>query len=222
MGRVKIKWSSNFAYAIGLIATDGCLSKDGRHVVFVSKDLEQIENYQRTLGISCSIGRKSRGGESERKYFVLQFGDVLFYKFLLSVGLTPAKSKIIGELEIPDEYFFDFLRGHLDGDGTFYSYWDPRWHSSFMFYTVFLSASKKHIDWISSKLYQFLEIKGHIVNNNDLIYSLKFAKNESLKLLPKLYYSDKIIYLSRKYNKIQKALHIENKHNNESKNARVL
>ncbi len=31
LGRVKIEWSDKFAYAIGLVASDGNLSPDGRH-----------------------------------------------------------------------------------------------------------------------------------------------------------------------------------------------
>ena len=45
-GKVKIKWSADFAYAIGLIMTDGNLSPDGRHLCFTSKDIEQINNYK--------------------------------------------------------------------------------------------------------------------------------------------------------------------------------
>src|SRR3989344_1497733 len=150
--KVEIKWSSSFAYAIGLLATDGNLSPDGRHINFTSKDKELIQSFCRCLGVKNRIGKKARGYGKEKKYFVVQFGDVSFYHFLISIGITPKKSKTIGELKIPDAYFFDFLRGHHDGDGTFYSYWDPRWRSSFMFYTEFISASKKHIDWIRNKL----------------------------------------------------------------------
>jgi len=33
-------WSSDLAYAIGLIATAGCLLNDGRHIDFTSKNIE--------------------------------------------------------------------------------------------------------------------------------------------------------------------------------------
>jgi len=94
-----------------------------------------------------------RGGfaNSQIAYFV-QFTNVKFYKFLLGIGLMPAKSKILKQMRIPNKYFFDFLRGHFDGDGTFYSYWDKRWKSSFMFYLSFASASLAHLVWCASKL----------------------------------------------------------------------
>jgi hypothetical protein len=40
-----IEWSPRLAYAVGLIATDGCLYGDGRHIAFISKD----EDLMRTL-----------------------------------------------------------------------------------------------------------------------------------------------------------------------------
>lgn len=142
-----------------------------------------------------------------KKYQRVQFSDVLFYNFLLSIGFTPAKSKTIGVIKIPQKYFFDFLRGCFDGDGSFYSYWDPRWRSSFMFYTVFISASRPHIDWIRDELRGKLKVKGHITRDSKKsTHQLKYAKRESLKILKKMYYTTTVLCLSRKRQKIEKAL----------------
>ena len=207
LGKVKIRWSPQFAYAIGLLTTDGSLSNDGRHINFTSKDEEQINNFRLCLDLKNKIGKKARGGETEKKYYVIQFGDVNFYKFLLGIGLIPNKSKTLGELKIPTPYFFDFLRGHFDGDGCFYSYWDPRWKSSFMFYITFLSASKSHTEWIRENIKKSLDIKGHITKSiNSSVYQLKYAKAESLKLIPRLYYKKDIICLTRKREKVEKVL----------------
>src|SRR3989344_2092153 len=112
LGKVNLSWSGNFAYAIGLIATDGNLSPDGRHINLTSKDEEMVLNFKGCLSVNNKIGKKSRGGDlTNKKYFVIQIGDNNFYDFLLSLGLTPAKSKTIGPLKIPSVYFKDFLRG---------------------------------------------------------------------------------------------------------------
>lgn len=206
---VNIKWSANFAYSVGLIATDGYLSKDGRHLIFVSKDREQIENFCYCLGLHVKIGIHKPG--LGRTAFRVQFGDVEFYNFLLSIGLSNAKSRTIGPLKIPDKYFFDFLRGSFDGDGCFYSYWDPRWKSSFMFYTSFISASLKHVDWLQSEILKRLKISGHITKSKkiNLYYQLKYAKSDSLKILKKIYPAKKqFVCLSRKRLKINEALGI--------------
>ncbi len=206
-GKVNIQWSPKFAYAIGLLATDGNLSPDKRHINFTSKDLKLIQLFKRCLQLSNMIGRKAREREKVKRYYVLQFGDVFFYQFLNSIGLFPNKSKILASIKIPQKYFFHFLRGHFDGDGTFYSYFDPRWKSSFLLYTVFISASKKHIDWLRQELQKRVGIKGHISKaKTNSAYQLKYAKRESLKLLPKMYYDSDTLCLFRKREKIMIAL----------------
>lgn len=207
-GKVKIVWSPKFAYAIGLIASDGNLSPDGRHITFVSKETEQIRNFLDCLGISAKIGKTFSGhkGAWARR---VQFGDVLFYQYLQSIGLTSAKSKTIGALRISDKYFFDFLRGVFDGDGSTYSYWDKRWRSSFMFYLGFASASKVFTDWLRLKIETAVGSRGHITKDgNGSTFQLKYGKTESLKIFRKMYYSKHCVYLTRKYLKIQKMLAI--------------
>ncbi|PIP50333.1 MAG: hypothetical protein COV41_02830 [Candidatus Brennerbacteria bacterium CG11_big_fil_rev_8_21_14_0_20_43_10] len=204
--KVEIKWSPNFAYALGLLATDGSLSIDNRHIDFTSKDIEQIKNFMQCLKIEVAVGYK-KSGTSSSITARIQFSDVNFYRFLESIGFMPRKSKIIREIKIPDIYFRDFLRGHFDGDGSFYPYYDKRWKSSFIFYTSFTSASKIHIMWIQKKINALVGIHGYIDAPPSIsVIQLKYAKRESLKLLPYMYYNEKVVCLSRKRNKIKAAM----------------
>jgi len=207
-GKVQIVWSPEFAYAIGLITSDGNLSSTGRHIIFVSKDKEQITNFLHCLKIAVKVGKTFSGASGVWVHRV-QFGDVLFYRYLLSIGLSPAKSKTLGALQIPNRYFFDFLRGVFDGDGSTYSYWDKRWKSSFMFYLCFVSASKVFTDWLRSKIKKFVGAEGHISKDGKgSTFQLKYVKTESLKIFKKMYRSKKAVCLSRKRLKIQKTLGI--------------
>ena len=72
---IKIGWSHNIAYVVGLITTDGNLSIDGRHIDFTSKDIQLIKTFKKCLGIKNKIGLKI-SGFSDKKYFRIQFGDV--------------------------------------------------------------------------------------------------------------------------------------------------
>jgi hypothetical protein len=210
MGKVKIKWSANFAYAIGLIVTDGCLYNNGRHINLVSKDIDQIENFLKCLKINNKIKQHHSGNKNLA--WRVQIGDVNFYRFLESIGITSAKSKTVNAIKIPNRYFFDYLRGAFDGDGTFYSYWDKRWKSSHMFYLEFVSASKKHISWLQEEIQSRTKAHGHITNDgNGSVIQLKYAKKEALEIIEKMYYTPRVICLSRKKLKIQRALRIENK-----------
>lgn len=208
-GKVNIKWSSNFAYAIGLIVSDGNLSPNGRHINFTSKENELAELFQTSLCITATVTMKKRGDGMEKKYFAVQFGDVLFYDFLVLIGITPRKSKTMQKILVPQEFFFDFLRGVFDGDGSTHSYYDKRWKSSYMFYTIFASASPIFIEWLRGVIYQELNIKGHVTKaRNQSVLQLKYAKRESVILLQKMYHNRNLKSLNRKRLKIQAMLRI--------------
>lgn len=206
--KINFQWSSDMAYAVGLLTTDGSLSIDGRHIELTSKDLEQLENFKRCLGITAKIAYK-KSGSSRNTCMRIQFGDVIFYKFLLRIGLKPAKTKTLQKIKIPKKYFFDFLRGCFDGDGTFYSYWDKRWKSSFMYYLALYSASFNFLNWIHNEVKKELGINGHLstVPIKSTIV-LRYAKREALILLKHIYGSADCTCLSRKRLKIISALNI--------------
>lgn len=203
-----MRWSSNLSYAIGLITTDGSLSIDRRHINLTSKDIEQVENFAKILHLKNKIGLKYSSYAKDRVYYQIQFGSVKLYKFLESIGLTPNKTKTLNSLKVPDKFFVDFLRGHLDGDGYTYSYFDPRWKSSFMLYMGFISASRNHLEWIKAKIVELCGVEGKLRFQGKSTYTLKFAKKSSIILLRKMYYKNNLPCLQRKRLKILLALDI--------------
>ncbi len=202
--RISEKWSPQLAYAVGLLATDGCLSPPFSLIDLTSAEQEQLENFRKCLGVDLNITKKYSGG---REYLRIQFKNVVFYNFLLSIGLTPAKSKTLGPIAVPDEYFFHFLRGVFDGDGCTYSYWDPRWKSSFMFYLSIATASRSFLDWLQESIFSRLAIRGHITSakGKAVCYQLRYAKADATKVIHRMYAkAPPGTYLSRKHLKIQK------------------
>lgn len=208
--RVAPSWSPSLAYIVGLITTDGCLSKDGRHIDITSKDVEILEHARRILDLRCKIARKANGRGQFASH--IQFGDVTLYRWLQTIGLTPRKSLTLSAIEVPNTYFNHFLRGLYDGDGSFYSYWDPRWKSSFMFYLTFVSGSKAHIIWLSRKIKQLCNVNGKIGVSNRAFH-LRFAKRTTQKLISYMYPEDDVPHIIRKYQKIKLALAIDTQHN---------
>jgi hypothetical protein len=82
-----------------------------------------------------------------------------------------------------------------------------------MFYSEFISASRKHISWIQNKLYRAIKIKGHVTNDRKgTTIQLKYAKKESLRLLRQLYSDKTGLCLKRKKLKIDNALAIVGEH----------
>lgn len=204
-GNVQIKWSVHFAYSIGLIVADGCLSKDGRHIAFTSIDIDQLETFKKCLGIHTKTSIKYSGGGTFA--YNTQFGDVLFYKFLLKIGLTPAKSKTLGKIKIPKKYFIDFFRGYFDGDGCSFSYQDKVFKNSFRFYISFTSASQKYIMWFREEVEKVFGVHGHFSRNKKFNYiQLRYAKKEAVIISKKMYYARNLPYLMRKKAKLDTAL----------------
>ena len=196
------------------MASDGYMSKDRRHMVFVSKDLQLIRTFKKCLGIKTKISLKKSGFSPGKSSYFVQFGDVALYRFFLAAGIAPAKSKTIGALKIPNRLFFDFLRGSFDGDGSFYSYWDKRWASSFLFYLSFMSASLKHVEWLRKKIKSLAGPHGHAGKKmyDNSAYQLKYAKTEARVIIDKMYHSNGIPKLERKYKKVYAVLATDNKH----------
>lgn len=181
-------------------------------MAFVSKDLQLIKTFSKCLGIGNKISLKKGGFPNSQLAHVVQFTNVKFYNFLLSIGLMPAKSKILKSILVPDKYFFHFLRGHFDGDGTFYSYWDKRWKSSFMFYLSFASASQNHLLWLRSKSNELLGLRGELKKfPYSGVYKLNYAKKESVVIIKKMYLNSSGLRLERKYKKVYNALAVDRK-----------
>src|SRR3989338_8655274 len=154
----KIYWNSKFAYVVGLIATDGNLSKDKRHINFTSSDIQLINTYKLCLNKSNSITLNSFSERTKKQSYKFQFGDVGFYDFLMRIGLYPNKSLTIDKINVPNKYFRDFLRGHLDGDGSIIFYKDkyntdknPKYVYDRLF-VYFISASIKHVIWLQKNI----------------------------------------------------------------------
>lgn len=209
--KVSTKWSSSLAYCIGLIASDGNLSKDGRHVIFTSKDKNLTEIFKNCLGLENKISYKGRGNSREKKYSFLQFGDKNFYDFLLDLGLTPAKSKTIGPLKINTLYFADFIRGVFDGDGNINIFRHPESKYS-QLRIRFFSASSNFINWIQDNNKRFLSING-FQRKMEREIELAYATADSVKLLKFMYYKGCQYFLERKYEKAIKFLKTNTKWN---------
>ena len=85
------------------------------------------DNPAPTAAVGVPI-RPHTGGYGHRGHRIA-WSDRRFYDWLTTVGLTPAKSLTLGPLAIPDDYFADFLRGCIDGDGSVRVYID-RYHTA--------------------------------------------------------------------------------------------
>jgi hypothetical protein len=184
------------AYALGFVATDGCLSRDRRHITFDSNDRQLVETFLACVGRSdarVALRRTRIGGTAYRA----QLSDRGLYDWLVERGLTPAKSLTLGALDVPDGLLRHTLRGLLDGDGSIYvkrqrptvrlypNYWYLR------LWTYFTSASPTHVSWLRARIHEQYGLEGWLERtdhpNRHPFYRLRFGKADSMVLLDLLY-----------------------------------
>ncbi|HET8569545.1 MAG TPA: LAGLIDADG family homing endonuclease [Candidatus Limnocylindria bacterium] len=145
------EWTPALAYAVGLIATDGCLSSDRKTVAQTSKDRELLEIFRRCLGTEAPIGRN-------REAWRAQIIHVAFYRWLLGIGLQPRKSLTLGALRVPDAVLSHFVRGAIDGDGHISTYIAVPNRSRYPDHTYrrlavrLFSGSRPFLEWMAARL----------------------------------------------------------------------
>ena len=197
-------------YVVGYIATDGCLSKDRRHIMIVSKDYQILKDIRDTLGLNAKISHH-RGGLNTSAFHVV-ISSVSFYRFLESIGLTSKKSLTLGSLDVPSSYFKDFLRGVIDGDGSIYS-WIHRTNGHIQWSLRFHSGSKLFSEWLKNETEKYFNVWGrlHVRKSKDRnpFYIVKFGKMAAKDILSSCYPKD-CLALERKNKVAQECVKTKN------------
>jgi len=194
--------SPDFWYLVGLIASDGCLYTDKRHIDITAKEKAFLLSIKERLGLRAGVTKKSSGLAGKYSYRV-QIADVALYDFLLGIGLTPAKSKTLKAVNVPDNFFNDFLRGVIDGDGNIRKWAHPTNDGEQWCLRVY-SGSINFLTWLSGKIEKLLRAKGKIYAEkkgplkDKIVYTLKYGKVAAKEILKNCYQTESIS-LPRKY-----------------------
>jgi hypothetical protein len=88
--------------------------------------------------------------------------------WLIRLGLTPAKSLTLGSVAVPDEYFADFLRGCIDGDGSIVTYVDryntfksPAYVYTRLFVSI-VSATPRFVERLRAMIHRLRGLSGSL------------------------------------------------------------
>lgn len=208
--REPFPWSPDLAYAVGLLATDGWLTKDGKSVGFESKDLQLVDNVLTALGRKARI--RVRVTQMATIQYETQVSDVRLHHWLRSIGFTRDKSLTLGAIELPDEFFLPFARGLLEGDGTINNSWQTRATRTQirryeLMQVAFHSASRPHLVWLRSKLKDLLGIDGCLAprwknpppNKRQMFFLVYSKRAFVIRLLSHLYQDPGAPRLRRKF-----------------------
>lgn len=183
---LKIK-GPNLWYLMGLITSDGNLSSDGRHIDITAKDCDFLTALKMRLGLTNRVGVKNKGGTKQAYH--IQFANRSFYDFLLSIGLMQNKSRVLGALKIPNQYFVDFLRGVIDGDGSMRMWTHPSNKKEQWSLRIY-SGSGKFVEWLDGMIVSLIRVQGKIYKHGETVWVLKYGKMAAREIVRKCYYKD--------------------------------
>lgn len=193
-------WSDNMAYVLGLICTDGNLSKTSHNVIISLKNNDEylLKNISKAMNSSYKVVREKRDNGNMSKF---SFENKFIYNDLINLKLTPKKSLTLKCPDVPFEFIASFIRGVMDGDGSV-SGKSKRMKIS--------SASRYFIDGISDML-EKIGVKHKIYNNSYAykdctrdFFNLVVLRKDSLKRLYNLMYTGAELFLLRKKQEFDK------------------
>jgi hypothetical protein len=192
-------WSNEMAYCLGLLFTDGNVSKNAV-ITFSQKDIELVEKFANMIDYRGKMYfRKERKSKTENagECYVLQIGSKEIANKLLEYGITANKSLTIKFPSMPNSYVRHFIRGCWDGDGTIY-----KERATGKYRAKFISGSVDFINTMKTHLrtagLSYQNTHKHPTAN---AYSFQYTSISDLcKLFSYLYDGvDESQYLRRKY-----------------------
>ena len=191
-------------YLLGAFITDGCIYQNNNTYAcqLSSCDLDWLESIKNIIGTNLKIHKFTEN------YYGLRIMRHEIASWFINHGCYPRKTYSIVLPKIPDQYFKDFLRGCIDGDGSIGTYPNAK---NIKRVCQLISASKVFLEQIQNKLKDF-NIKSTITNRGkqncilrDKVikatvdsYSLNFYGQNCYKFLKYIYYDNNQLALNRK------------------------
>ena len=181
--------NNNRNYIMGLLSTDGLIvyntKRSDYRISITSKDEEQVQNVKKFFQKGSIYKFK--------KYFIYTTGERILIEYLISIGITPNKSKTINYL---NKITWDYVRGVIDGDGYVCTLGKRKYVT---IYTISNIFKDQLITFFRNKN-MTPTVQTIIKENRQPLYRINiFKKRDFLKLREKIYsnYQTKL-FLTRK------------------------
>ncbi len=195
-------WSTEMAYVLGLIITDGCVTDLGT-ISLSMNDREVLEKVK----IAMKSDHPITSSKHQPGLYHFRFARERLVNDLVKLGIGPRKSLTVKFPPIPETYTADFIRGVFDGDGSVFFGEDAL---KYPINTKFCSGSRDFITGLEMCLQKLGLPKRNIYaqkTKNGFCYTIKYGHKDSEKLFNILYNNQpNIPFMERKYNKFIEGL----------------
>jgi len=196
------RWSPEMAYVLGLIITDGCITRTGV-ISLDMNDKELLEKVKKVMGSAHNItpSRQQKG------LYHFHFAREKLVEDLHKFGIFPRKSLTVKFPDVPGDFLTHFIRGVFDGDGSVLFKKESK---NFPLVTKFFSGSKDFIEKLEMKL-QDLDMPKRTIyqqkTKNGLYYTIVYGHKDSKRLFTILYKNTQNgLFLERKYRRFLEGL----------------
>ena len=205
--------AENKAYILGLIVSDGYVDNYCK-LTFTSKDKELVEIFKREIKSEHKLGKydifDKRTNNSHIRYS-LQIASKEIVSDLNELGIHSNKSFNCTLPDISNNFFWHFLRGLFDGDGSI----SHEKKNKLGRLTFKLIGSKKLISDIKKILLEHGLSNNKIhhtkyISNDGIIVSIQYSKFNDLNFIKnKMYENSENLRLTRKYDLFQTLIKYE-------------
>lgn len=196
------------AYWLGFLMADGCIYKRKNEksqkwirICLQKQDINHLIKFKNCINSNHPIKTIKRKSDN-REYVAITIVSNKMADDLSKYGCVERKTGVIKIPKLNNEYLiWGFIHGYIDGDGSIVISYTNR-------YQVSLCGNKEIIQDIESFIYQQLKFHGNIRQDNREysfpFYNVTWEGHKKLDSIFKHTYLRNIIYLDRKYERVQK------------------
>lgn len=188
------------AYFLGLIAADGCVMDSQNTVAIELKACDKyiLEKFIEIASFNAELLKDDRNGSLRYRLSIHSKNMVNHLKALSIMPRKSTNNSLCISKKIPEKLIRHFIRGYFDGDG--------------------IAKKEGYVGFCGSETI-IKEIHSHLIKNLNLsetkitynkwngIYYIQWGKKEDTEKLSNYFYKDSdMLFLKRKYNKVNKRL----------------
>lgn len=200
--------SHNMAYILGLLASDGCVSKDTNHFYIDLQESDEEILYKIKEELSFNGPIQHYTNNKGCKFSRLRVCSKIIKEDLAHYGITPKKTyTLMPPTFLEEQYYISYIRGYFDGDGCIYinqEKYNYNWY--------ICGARKEVLEWMQKILLNnygiitSIQVSNTKLANGDSFYYLQVYKKETIAQIFKILYVQGSLFLERKHQKMKKLL----------------
>ena len=187
------------AWCLGLMFSDGNVSKSKAEIWLCMSDLDVIEKFRSCIQSESKIHKHPKKDESNKQLYRLVFTSHPIKADLIRHGCTPAKSMTLKyPVELNTGYERHFIRGIFDGDGSVTVTSKTKQAS--------IAGTVDIVEWIHVVLnHNGIGSSIFVLKSGTAILSLHTKSNNLIKFREYLY-SGATLWMDRKFNKFNQLI----------------